>query len=100
VLEAQTGMAHAARFPRRVGPTHSALERCLASSFHVCLHIYIEKGVTYETEAIRETERRQSHDHRFGDQIDLGFLPRKRESEVVFTAIISINHELHLHHHV
>jgi hypothetical protein len=62
--------------------------------------LYIKKGVTYETEAIRETERRQSHNHQLWDQIDLGFLPRRRGSEAVFTAIISINHELHLHHHV
>jgi hypothetical protein len=60
--------------------------------------------VTYEAEAICETERHQSHDHRFRDQIDPGFLPRRRGSETVFTAIftafISINHELHLQHHV
>jgi hypothetical protein len=37
VLEAQTGMAHAATFPSRVGPAHSALERRLASSF--CVHL-------------------------------------------------------------
>jgi hypothetical protein len=67
VLEAQTGMAHAARFPGRVGPACSALERRLASSFRVRLHIYIKKGMTYETEAIHETERRQSHDHWFQD---------------------------------
>jgi hypothetical protein len=66
--------------------------------------IYIEKGVNYETEAIGETECRQSHDHRFRDQIDLGSLPRRRGLEAIFTAIfttiIFINHELHLHHHV
>jgi hypothetical protein len=66
--------------------------------------IYIEKGVTHDTGAIHETERRQSHDYRFWDQIDLGFLPQRRGSEAVltaiFTAIISINHDLHLHHHV
>jgi hypothetical protein len=66
--------------------------------------IYLKKGVTYETEAIRKIERRQSHDHQFRDQIDPGFLPRRRGSEavftVIFTAFISISHELHLHHHV
>jgi hypothetical protein len=48
--------------------------------------LYIKKGVTYETEAIREIEHRQSHNHRLWDQIDLGFLPRRRGSEAVFTA--------------
>jgi hypothetical protein len=66
--------------------------------------IYIEKEVNYKTGAIRKIERRQSHDHRFRDQIDPGFLPWRRGSEAVFTAIftafIFIKHELHLHHHV
>jgi hypothetical protein len=44
VLEAQTGMAHMARFPGRVGPARSALERRLASSFRVRLHIYQKRG--------------------------------------------------------
>jgi hypothetical protein len=102
VLEAQTTMAHAARFPGYVGPARLALKHRLASSFCVHLHIY-QKGVTYERKAIRKTERHQSHDHQFWDQIDPGFLPQRRGSEAVFTAIftafISINHELHLHHH-
>jgi hypothetical protein len=78
-----------------VPPSSAASTPAFAYAF-----IYIEKGVTYEKEAIHETERRQSHNHRFWDQIDPGFLPRRRGSEAVFTAIISINHELHLHHHV
>jgi hypothetical protein len=40
VLEAQTGMAHAARFIGRVVPARLALERRLASSFRVRPHIY------------------------------------------------------------
>jgi hypothetical protein len=78
-----------------VHPSSAASPPAFAYAF-----IYIEKGVTYETGAIREIEHRQRHNHRFWDQIDLGFLPRRRGSEAVFTAIISINHELHLHHHV
>jgi hypothetical protein len=44
VFEAQTGMAHAARFPGRMGPARAPLERCLASSFRVRLHIYQKGG--------------------------------------------------------
>jgi hypothetical protein len=78
-----------------VRPSSAASPPAFAYAF-----IYIKKGVTYDTGAIREIERRQSEDHRFRDQIDPGFLPRRRGSEAVFTTIISINHELHLHHHV
>jgi hypothetical protein len=54
-----------------VWPSSAALPLAFAYAF-----IYIKKGVTYEEEAIRETERRQIRDHRFRDQINLGFLPR------------------------
>jgi hypothetical protein len=78
-----------------VRPSSAASPPAFAYAF-----IYIEKGVTYKGEAIRETLRRQSHDHRFRDQIDPGFLLRRRGAKAIFTAFISINHELHLHHHV
>jgi hypothetical protein len=78
-----------------IRPSNAASPPAFAYAF-----IYIEKGVTYETEDIHETEHHRSHDHRFRDQIDPGFLPQRRGLEAVFTAIVSINHELHLHHHV
>jgi hypothetical protein len=53
VLEAQTGMAHAARFPGHMGPARSAASHLA----FVYAFIYIEKGVTCEMEAIHETER-------------------------------------------
>jgi hypothetical protein len=43
-----------------VRPSNVASPPAFAYAF-----IYIEKGVTYETEAIHKIERRQSHDRRF-----------------------------------
>ena len=69
------------------------------SVFDVPPHIY-EKVLALEGEELSRNKTPPPSRSSFRGQIDPGFLLQWRDPETVFTAFISIDHELPLHHHV
>ena len=88
-----------ARFFGRVGPPIESLGHLLAFGFDVPLHIY-EKVVDLKGESYSRNRAPPPPRSSFLESDWSRISPPRRDPEAVFTAFISIDHELPHHHHV